>query len=405
MCLFPIANDNINSVAYKKGVRSFDCGACPECLSKKSNIWALRAVYESRAHRHNCMITLTYDAFKYADMRSHAELPVDPTIKVDKTHIQKFIKRLRKYISTHRDCGCDDEIKYIACAEYGSHTHRAHYHLILFGVQFKDRFFYKKSKRGNAIYMSHTLEKLWKYGICTIDSINVHSSIARYCTKYCAKSRSDETFMLFSHNIGLIELLKDFNGKSYIIDGREYSVPRTVWNAYIMKKYNHLSKVISPRYINHNYDLLNAFLPDDEYEKGRIARKRFLFVRDRDPEYQRYLSYWQSKAKFFSQNKLSNRQRIYLLDDRKYHSYKVEALKVLDYRERFVPYPAPGSGCVTAYIKYKYNFTKNIYGSFVYPSRLNKTNDTKLPEFIKNSIFLPFTPLTIVREQCIMDLQ
>lgn len=63
MCLFPLKNYNTNSVAYQRGVTEFDCGACPECLQKRSNVWALRCVYEARQHAYNCMITLTYDSF------------------------------------------------------------------------------------------------------------------------------------------------------------------------------------------------------------------------------------------------------------------------------------------------------------------------------------------------------
>ena len=100
MCLFPLPNTNYNSIAYKKGVTEFDCGACPECLKKRSNVWALRSVYECKAHSHNCMITLTYDDFARDDRGNIiGELPVNPDLVVNKRHIQLFIKRLRKWWS------------------------------------------------------------------------------------------------------------------------------------------------------------------------------------------------------------------------------------------------------------------------------------------------------------------
>lgn len=408
MCLFPFPNNNFSSLAYKKGILEFDCGSCPECLRKRSNIWALRSVYECKAHVHNCMITLTYDNFKYSDHRNNEELPVDPTIQVDKTHIQKFIKRLRKWVSTHSDSGCDDRIKYICCAEYGSRTHRAHYHLILFGVDFKDRHYYKKSKRGNPIYMSQTLTNLWSYGICTIDSINIGSAVARYCTKYCAKERSDNTFMLCSQRIGLDILMRDFNGLNYMIDGREYPIPRVVWQEYIMNKYRYMSNVISPKYVNRNYDI--EFTDDDkEFLKSQYMRKLYRFQRDKDPVYCRYLDYWRHKGELFDSVKLSALNRIYLLDERRYHSYKVKALDCYFKRSRNIPAIAPGSNCISAYLKYEHlehlkslkrHYSATYINHLPHPPRLNRASDTKSCPFGKYFDKFSFRVLTISRVQC-----
>lgn len=355
MCLLPLPNSNFNSIQYKKGITQFDCGACPECLRKRSNIWALRAVYEAKEHIHNCMITLTYDNFEYDEYgRVVGELPVNRDLKVNQRDIQLFIKRLRKWYSSF----CDEKIKYIACSEYGSRTHRAHYHVILFGVKFPDIHFYKKSKRGNVIYMSNILTRLWSHGICTVDSIRVHSAIARYCTKYCAKSRSDNTFMLCSQKIGFNGLLRDFNGLNYMIDGREYTIPRFIWEHYIVSKYQtkylYLKNVpvLSPKYVNRDRSL-SDFEFDYFYERSKKERAFYRNVRDRDPLYIRYLNYWQKKGQLFERNLLPARERILQLDDSKFHNYKVAALECYDKRHEFhIPYIAPNSGCVSAFFRY-----------------------------------------------------
>lgn len=401
MCLFPLPNLNVDSLAYKKGVKEFDCGACPECLKKRSNVWALRSVYECKSHVHNCMITLTYDNFKRDDRGNIiGEEPVNPDLLVDKRHIQLFMKRLRKWYSSVTD----EKVKYLCTAEYGSHTHRAHYHLILFGVKFPDIHYYKKSKRGNIIYMSDILSKLWGHGICTVDSINIHSGVARYCTKYCAKERSNDTFMLFSHNIGLTELLKDFNGINYMIDGREYPVPRAVWQAYIMEKYSNVNKGLTPlgcgftfKYVNRDktkapfvkpiiYD--NQVLNDDFiYLKNCAERACYREIRDNDPVYKNYIDYWSKKSVIFDKLKLTPIQRIYALDDSKYHSYKVKALHCYAKRNSlclsdrtfdFVPYLAPLSNCVSYYEHYKeeLSFRSRPRGHLLSPSRPNTANDT-----------------------------
>lgn len=376
MCLLPLPNLQFNSLAYKKGVREFDCGACPECLRKRANIWVLRSVYESREHSYNCMITLTYDNFKREHGKIVGEYDPDPDLHVCKRDVQLFIKRLRKWYSTISD----EKIKYIACAEYGSRTHRAHYHLLLFGVRFPDMSYYKKSKRGNPIFMSSILTKLWSHGICTIDCTRVYSAVARYCTKYCAKSRSDDTFMLCSQKIGFNGLLSDFNGRSYFIDGREYTIPRFIWEYYITSKYQRKylylknAPLLSPKYVNRNKELSDYDL-DWDYERSKKQRAFYRRVRDKDSLYISYLEYWQRKGQQFESCLLPARIRILQLPDNKYHFYKVAALSCIDKRKLyFKSYPAPGSNCVSAYGR---DISK--YGlSLAPPSRPNRASDTKL---------------------------
>lgn len=379
MCLLPLPNNNIDSLAYKKGIHEFDCGSCPECLRKRSNIWALRAVYEAKEHVDNCMITLTYDNFLYDDNGNIiGELPVNPDLRVNQRDIQLFIKRLRKWYSSFSD----EKIKYIACAEYGSHTHRAHYHVILFGVKFSDMSFYKKSKRGNPIYMSKKLTSLWSHGICTIDSVRVYSAVARYCTKYCAKSRSDDTFMLCSQKIGFAGLLRDFNGINYMIDGREYTIPRFIWEHYIVSKYQlkylFLKNVplLCPKYVNRDKSL-SDFDYDFAYERSKKQRAFYRNVRDKDPLYIRYLDYWMKKGQLFESCRLDPRTRILQLSDSKFHFYKSAALECIDKRKKFsIPYVAPGSNCVSAI--YRYRESVGI-PSLAQISRPNRASDTIRP--------------------------
>lgn len=350
MCLFPIANPDPNGIAGKKGLLNFKCGACPECLREKASAWALRAVFEAKQHAYNCMITLTYDTYKYTkdgrfDGRHLEEMPVDPTIEVSKRHIQLFIKRLRKRFNGQK-------IKYICAAEYGSKTHRAHYHLILFGVRFPDLRYYKKSSRGNVIYNSPLLEKLWTFGICTVDNINVSEASARYCTKYCAKDRSDETFMLFSQGIGIDALLQDFNGECYWVNGRRYPIPRAVWQRYIMAKYKDRYPRMDYRYVNRDYSFPDKFsyLKDVRYVRASFNRAWYRLIRDKDPVYRHYLAYWKE---FSEQRKACEqpvRQRIYLLSN-KHYWYKMEALMANSIREKHPVIP-PRSNCRSAYERY-----------------------------------------------------
>lgn len=337
MCFFPFKNTNIKSTAYKKGVIEFKCGCCPECLSDKSKYWALRCSAEAQTNL-ACMITLTYDDYKLDKYgrKTCEEKPVDNSLHVDKRDCQLFIKRLRKHFP-------GNEIKYLLTAEYGKRTHRAHYHAILFGVDFKDKIKYKRSKRGNLIYKSPTLEKIWGHGICTIDAVNVTGAVARYCTKYCAKdSRCDDTFMLFSHGIGDKWLLDNFNGISYMIDGREYTIPRGLWIKYLEDKWK--NNVVFQYQVSgyHRYKSLKWLLEKlgdlgyQAYDFYTRKRKLFQAWLDRDKLRQNYLSYWRKKIELFNLTKKPVLDRVRALPNDKYFAYKQKALACLVKRSQLV---------------------------------------------------------------------
>ena len=332
MCFFPIPTRS-NSIAQKKGVTEYGCGVCPECLRKKANYWALKCFAQAKT-MNGMMVTLTYDQF-VRDGHGNIigeRLPED--MSVHKRDAQLFIKRLRKYIDTR---GHGEKIKYLLSAEYGKRTHRPHYHAIIFGYQFADIVPYKKSKRGNMIFRSHTLEKIWKNGICTVDSININGSVARYCTKYAMKDAgAEDTFMLFSRGIGDEELLRDFNGKSYYVDGKEHAIPRLIWLKWCEQRFSPQLRGATHKYVR------------DDVENAK-ARERLYKIRDNSRTYKAYLAYWKAKAETFDQPPVL--QRILALDNSKYFAYKQAALAALSERNRIFNYPAPRSSRVKAYFR------------------------------------------------------
>lgn len=316
MCFFPKLNTNFKGVAYKRGLTHFDCGYCPECRRKKAGVWALRAVYEAREHVQNMMLTLTYDNYIRDNKgRIVGETDPDRDLHVCKRDIQLFIKRLRKFAGV--------PLKYIVAAEYGKKTHRAHYHVIIFGFCFSDCVRFKKSKRGNWISRSSTLEKLWSHGICTVDSVRVNESVARYCTKYTMKGYgAEDTFMLFSHEIGLKGLLRDFNGVKYVVEGRFYPIPKLVWAHVLTVRYQHKG------YFTYKYK--NRSEGMDVYVANREMRRRYRAIRNSDIQYINYLRYWKGKAKIIELLKKPLLERILDLDERKFHFYKIDALNQLE---------------------------------------------------------------------------
>lgn len=401
MCMFEFANKS-SPRALIKGMEKFECGHCPECLQKKSRLWALRAGMEMKDNV-GMMLTLTYDTYKMDKNGNflNVENPINPNLPLVKRHCQLFIKRLRKAFTGRK-------IKYIIAAERGKKG-RAHYHALIFGVVFDDLIKYKKSKRGNVIYKSKKLTDIWKHGICTVDSINPTSKVARYCTKYCAKdSGAEETFMLFSRGIGEKALMREFNGKSYWVDGREYSIPRQVWNKVIEKRYklkgyskyinrvhveieekrltNALTRYEKRAIKNPTYPLYlvaaRAFycskrrLESSEawYKIGEMRREKFFAFRDNDTQYQQYLVYWSRKAKIFELTRPSVEERILALPDNKYRSYKNQAIRAKHRQKKRRDFVPPRSNC-TAFLRFK---DKKVYveKSFAPLSCHYRANDT-----------------------------
>lgn len=93
------------------------CSKCVLCRDKKAREWSFRAACEnSTATTEPLFLTLTYNP---------KHLPENGVFKEE---IQLFMKRLRRSLDrknyTHN-------LRYFACAEYGTKSKRPHYHLIL----------------------------------------------------------------------------------------------------------------------------------------------------------------------------------------------------------------------------------------------------------------------------------
>lgn len=152
------------------------CGQCIGCRLDKSRQWAIRCVHEAQEHEENCFITLTYD---------DENLPYGGTLV--KKDFQDFMKRLRKEVEPKK-------IRYYQCGEYGENLLRPHYHAIIFNHDFRDKKLWK-SKNGVDVYVSPTLQKLWRFGFSTIGTVTFESAayVARYCVKKIKESPKTKT--------------------------------------------------------------------------------------------------------------------------------------------------------------------------------------------------------------------
>lgn len=146
------------------------CGQCTACRFDRATSWTVRILHEAQTTRHelglpSSFITLTYD---------DDHLPAGGTLVVK--HWQDFAKRVRR---------AHGPFRFYACGEYGGRFGRAHYHAIVFGLDWShDRVLHKRGKFGD-LYRSESLAERWGKGFASVGSVTQQS--AAYVAGYCMK--------------------------------------------------------------------------------------------------------------------------------------------------------------------------------------------------------------------------
>lgn len=193
------------------------CGKCVGCRADQALAWSIRCYHEASLYPQNSFLTLTY-----------ADPPPD---KLDKVHLQKFIRALR-----------DDGVKfrYFACGEYGDATKRPHYHASVFGQDFLG----KSAKVSEGYYVSDYLQSKWGYGHIQVAPFNMQT--ACYVAGYVGKKigQEDDGFKLQSNGLGFDWLARHWpevraNG-FVVIEGRKLPVPA----AYLRRAEEKLGNVL-----------------------------------------------------------------------------------------------------------------------------------------------------------------
>lgn len=145
------------------------CNKCWKCRAREAREWAVRIHHESLTHEVNSFITLTY---------APEHLPKGGTLR--KEDVQQFMKNLRQLKEFK-----NTKIRYFAAGEYGGKYNRPHYHVVLFGLDFPDKKYWRKSKKGYRIYRSKLLERAWSKGHSEIGTVTINSS--KYTANYVTK--------------------------------------------------------------------------------------------------------------------------------------------------------------------------------------------------------------------------
>jgi len=155
---------------------SLPCGQCIACRLEKSRQWAMRVMHEAQLHENNCFITLTYD---------NAHLPSDKSLHYE--DFQAFMRRFRKNVK--RRFGVQ-KVRFYMAGEYGEQYGRPHWHACIFGYDFHDKKFLKRTPAGSVLYRSNDLEALWPFGHSSVGDVTFES--AAYVARYIMQKQASD---------------------------------------------------------------------------------------------------------------------------------------------------------------------------------------------------------------------
>lgn len=235
-------------------------------------------MHEKMMHEQNCVLTLTYD---------DEHLPKD--LSLNYRDFQLFMKRLRKHFSK---CGSattpkkNFNLRFYMGGEYGEKYGRPHYHVALFGINFPDKKYHKKSPAGFPVYKSATLDKIWQNGYAGIGELTFESAayIARYIMKKRTGDGNKTHYEIIDMKTGEIQLRKkEFNqmsrGKGIGLDWlKKYTNDAYPEGKVVVREH----KQQTPRY----YDKKWAEQEPTKWEELQYQRYKegLAYITDRTPE-------------------------------------------------------------------------------------------------------------------------
>ncbi len=124
MCSQPIT-----MIQEEHGTKTVPCGKCELCRARHVSGWTFRILEEMKDAESAHFVTMTYADHELPKIEYYFN-DQDYWLldNLDKSDVQKFFKRLRKYQEKTKL----PKIRYYLTGEYGSETERPHYHAIIF---------------------------------------------------------------------------------------------------------------------------------------------------------------------------------------------------------------------------------------------------------------------------------
>jgi hypothetical protein len=222
--------------------------------------WAVRAVHEASQHEHNYFVTLTYD---------DDHLPADRSVSL--RELQLFKKRLRSGQGPFRD---------LSCGEYGDQNLRPHYHSLIFGLQdgLPDLYPWSKSKSGDMLYRSATLEKYWTVGFAYIGHVTLESAgyVARYSIKKSQGKRQPDRYLRTAIDPTTGEVREWYVAPEFLTMSKKPGLGAGWFEKYKADAFPSDFLVVDGKRVPVPRFYLNRLAKDDAFQALRVQAKRKL---------------------------------------------------------------------------------------------------------------------------------
>ena len=262
------------------------CGKCADCRKASQEAWKFRLFSEffdlKKKGWNVAFCTLTYDEESLPKIPEQCFKKSEDYRDIacfDRTSVREWIDAIRQYCKYHYKFVKGNNIRYFIASEYGSVTHRPHYHAILawpsslsyekmhaLATHYWNKgFLFPRKPEGDGKCLSfevvgdasHALSYCSKYACKDIDFVNEISDVELYDNvrkypegsderAYCQMFRNCQPFHIQSVSMGL-EPIKNMdddekrdvfvNGMSFVGDGNIYKVPVYIKNKILFDNY------------------------------------------------------------------------------------------------------------------------------------------------------------------------
>lgn len=250
------------------------CGKCIGCRLEYSKDWATKGCLEAESYSENWFLTITYDqehlpeAGTMIDPKTGEELGQNPFGTLKSEDWTLFLKRVRQHYKRKYN---HENIRFMACGEYGEKGQRPHYHAIMYNLPIHNMTFHQFNENHEPLYRCLELEEIWGKGLIVAAEVNWNTCayVARYITKKVGIPTQDQYYKCLG-------IAPEFFRMS-----RKPGIGRTYFEAHkdeIYKKdYLAITKygggkmrVRPPKYYDKLYDSINH----DEYERLKMKRRK-----------------------------------------------------------------------------------------------------------------------------------
>lgn len=300
----------LNSLMLTGNYRRYDiipCGKCLGCFLEKARDKAVQLSLEKMNPEYKkdemWFLTLTYED-DYLPIHSYVDANTGEIFNGCSTELRD----LQNWIKKLRDNHPDKTIRYMAAREYGKHTLRPHYHLIIFGLPLNRKLFIKigNNANGDPLWTTPELDNMrskdcwsvrrplgdrtatmYKAGNVTIGEVTFQSIsyVARYTMKKANKEyNSDWWYEAQGLDIEGISQSQDLGKWYYDIHKHEIYQNDLVP---VLGKNGEFSR--PPR----SYDRMYKKEFPKEFEKIVERRKEKMLTGLMQKETQTDMSYWQ----------------------------------------------------------------------------------------------------------------